>query len=261
MGKILNIEKIIELHSLGLSNRKISKSLNYDEHAVGRKLKSLNLTSNKSGSEILFLTREQKEVLIGTIMGDGCLKKAGNSTHYKLSITHCDSQKEYLYHKASIFKNICTDNAIHKNYVLNNYTNKFNNTYSLDTKHIKDLDYFAESFYNERKKIIPFNLLKEFFTEKSLAFLFMDDGNINGKSININICSFSEEQQLLFCNFLKDKFNLEFTLQKNRKYKRLYLRSKSVNKFIDMVYPYIIPSMLYKLPMSSLNSVNLGKSL
>jgi hypothetical protein len=87
----------------------------------------------------------------------------------------------------------------------------------------------------------------------------MDDGNKNLGTINLNLQCFTLANLEEFVIFLKNKFNLEFIIKKD---KTLYLRYNSRKTFYELINPYIIPSMMYKLNgiLLSLNFVNLGNS-
>lgn len=124
---------------------------------------------------------------------------------------------------------------------------------------MKILIEYRELFYSENVKIIPINFLKENFTPQSLAYLFMDDGNKNGKTINLNLQCFEKENLIEFTNMLREKFNLEFNIKKD---KTLYLRHRSREIFYNLISPFLTNDTIYKLDglVSSLNSVNLGKS-
>lgn len=49
----------------------------------------------KAGMPSIFSSRV-REIIFGTLLGDGCLAIAGNCKYHKLSISHCPKQKTYL---------------------------------------------------------------------------------------------------------------------------------------------------------------------
>jgi len=55
----------------------------------------------------LSLTQIQKEVLIGTLLGDGCLLVNVYGKNYRLYIEHSVKQKNYLEWKYEIFREWC----------------------------------------------------------------------------------------------------------------------------------------------------------
>ena len=227
MRSRINLKEVYELHKKLYSNNKIAKILNKDPHTVGKAVKKLGLLPNNSARDLIQV--ENLDLLIGTLLGDSCLKY-GKAKYPCLSFNHSSNQREYFNHKSEIFNYLSTGKN-NKEYLAKTTFGEIL-VLSYNSKYLKSLDKIEKVFYQNRVKIIPIEFLKESFTWGSLAYLFMDDGNINKK-------------------FLLQRFNLQFTIQKNGKYFRLYLRKKSLDIFIKNIKPYIIDSMLYKLPMSS----------
>lgn len=92
-------------------------------------------------------------------------------------------------------------------------------------------------------------------TGRGLAFLFMDDGgrlDYNKKSVNkglvLNTHSFTREEVEIMNNELSNKFNLNTIIRLNKNKIIIVIQSDSYNKFINLTYVYIYPSMRYKLP-------------
>ena len=90
-------------------------------------------------------------------------------------------------------------------------------------------------------------------TSVSLAYWIMDDGSFN-KSKGYLILwtdSYSKEDILYLTSILETKFNLSSTLfmvKKNKKiYYRIRINKSSMASLIELVRPYFISSMLYKL--------------
>ena len=63
----------------------------------------------------------------------------------------------------------------------------------------------------------------------------------------------------LLVSVLKDKFNLDCTIQKDRNQPRIYIKAKSMPLFRELVTPYFHESILYKLnkqPQITQNNLN-----
>jgi hypothetical protein len=83
----------------------------------------------------------------------------------------------------------------------------------------------------------------------------MDDGSADrsGFIFYTNNFKLSEVENLV--KVLKQKLNLNCTIQSriskilNKPQYLIYIRSNSVNTFLDLVKPFIIPSMEYKLKL------------
>jgi len=83
----------------------------------------------------------------------------------------------------------------------------------------------------------------------------MDDGgkldynkNSKNKGLVLNTHSFSKEEVNIISIELSNKFNINTYIRLNKNKSIIIIDSNSYNKFIDLTYSYIIPSMRYKLP-------------
>ena len=74
----------------------------------------------------------------------------------------------------------------------------------------------------------------------------MDDGSSNG---TIATCSFTLQECSLLSKWLLTKFNIETTIRivKDKNWNLLYIKEKSRKHFEELILPYIIPEMKYKL--------------
>jgi hypothetical protein len=97
------------------------------------------------------------------------------------------------------------------------------------------------------KKVVPQNI-GDLLTPAGLAFWAQDDGTLhssgNGFIFATNSYTLSEVELLI--SVLKDKFNLNCTIQKDKEIYRIYICSKSIPLFRELVTPYFHDSILYK---------------
>ena len=63
----------------------------------------------------------------------------------------------------------------------------------------------------------------------------------------LNTLSFTKEEQEILCECLKRNFNLDSRIHWVQDGYRLYIPSKEAQRFSEIVYPYLLPSMRYKL--------------
>lgn len=75
----------------------------------------------------------------------------------------------------------------------------------------------------------------------------MDDGNKTVSGFDLNTYGFSINEVNLLSKVLFDKFGLINTVQIKKSGPILYISSKSLNLFKDLVRPHFHDSMLYKL--------------
>ena len=236
--------RVIELHSQGLTNEEIANITHYKTCNIRAVLTKHSLSSNlyKSIEE----THELTQLIIGSILGDGSLSKIeGSKRHSRLRIAHCLEQEDYCKWKSDILKK-------HDLLASIKYCHTF------DTR-FKDPDYtliklssfshpiitkYREFFYpnNKTKSIVMSEVEK--IEALGLAIWFMDDGTRTKYSMALYTNSFTLDELLPLVNFLKLKFDLEFTLQKSSV---LYLKTRSWNRFRELVSPYIVPCMQYKI--------------
>ena len=76
----------------------------------------------------------------------------------------------------------------------------------------------------------------------------MDDGSRQGTGLHISVYAFSNDDvdKLMFT--LQDKFNLRCSIHYNKDKKpRIYIFKESMPNLINLVKPYFIKEMLYKL--------------
>lgn len=110
---------------------------------------------------------------------------------------------------------------------------------------------FKQLFYVSNVKFVPYNIY-EILTAKGLAFWIMDDGSKQGNGLHISVYAFSNKdvERLIFT--LNNKFNLKCSIHYNRDNKpRIYIFKESMPDLIDLVRPYFINDMLYKLGLQS----------
>lgn len=101
---------------------------------------------------------------------------------------------------------------------------------------------------NNYIKIIPKNI-KEYLTPFALAIWFMDDGSRINNTVRIATNNFTYVEIQFLCDVLYEKFNIKATVNKNGKDKGyiIYIKRESYLIFYNLIKPYILPSMLYKL--------------
>lgn len=246
-SKIAKIDsiKFKELFDKGLSDYVIAKELNVSPDGVYAYRKRHNITRdiNLRFNKPIELTDFQKQVLLGTIIGDASFKMGKGSINPSISCAHSIKQKEYCEYKTKIFENLGAYCKYHKR----NFPDKRNgNIYEDYTMYVPanpELKSWYDSFYKNGKKVIPFELF-EYFTEVSLAFMFMDDGSRCHNSFTIATNCFSMKELIKFKEFLYKKFFIEVTIRRDH---TLYIKACSRNLFIKLISPYIHECVKYKI--------------
>lgn len=120
---------------------------------------------------------------------------------------------------------------------------------------------YRKLFYPDNIKIVPDNVESLLTDPISLAVWYMDDGSLDQRpkshcTANIATYGFTFEDCHKLKSAIKKNFNLDVGVHKVtcRKvtYFRLYVFSKTVPDFMNLIKPYILPCFSYKLPKTLL---------
>ena len=196
------------------------------------------------------LSKRQKAIVIGSLLGDGCLERNGRNV--RLRIEHSDSQKEYLLWKCKKLQRLITErspmkiNAFHKVYKRRYISWR---AYTMTNINLNELFYL---FYKENKKIIPYSIIKDLTDPLSLAVWFMDDGYKRNdcNAFRISTDSFTYHENELLVKVLKQNFGLNCNIHKKGNYWNIYIPKKSAYEFKDLISLYIIPTLRYKIALA-----------
>lgn len=247
----INKERVKELFEKGLGDIAISKELNCspDGVYVVRKRLGLKRKYKLCESKPNPLTQEQKEVLFGTLLGDGSLIKKGRQKNPVGKVEHCEKQLCYLEYKHSLLKNLCS--SISKQIRTSNVDR--NKTFAPSGESVSfsfklnanpELTEFYTAFYGEGKKIIPIKLLEQYYSPLAMAIHYMDDGNKTVSGYLLATMCFKKENQLEFCKFLKEKYGLDVYLTSKN---MVYIPARSAKEYTKLILPYFPVCMKYKL--------------
>jgi hypothetical protein len=206
------------------------------------------------------LTEEQKDLLIGTLLGDGNLQSETKGRTWRYRSIHKKEHYDYINHKYIILMNLCgTEPKLYKVYDLR--TNKYYERYLFSTLIQNSLRYYANMFYkydiNKDRfiKIVPLNIEK-YLTPRVLAYWYMDDGSLKwkGKSNAMRICSegFSLDDVMRLKRVINDKYNINMQLIKIKKKDiiigyRLQINEANSILFRELIKPYLLEVMSYKV--------------
>ncbi|WP_375475382.1 intein-containing recombinase RecA [uncultured Jatrophihabitans sp.] len=198
------------------------------------------------------LSAQQWQVVLGSLLGDGNLspnRKGRNGVRFRLS--HGAKQHEYLDWKVSLLDNItCSRRTDARGAVFADFTP------------LPELDELQRAVYlGDGKKTVSWDYLKA-LTPLALAIWFMDDGTLTvrskglqtraqGGSGQVEICveAFTEGSQQRVAEYLQDTHGLDVKIRRAgaRQGAVLQFSTESSRRFLDLVAPYIHPSMDYKL--------------
>jgi len=246
-------DSIIDLYNSGKSIRAVAKIFDCSVSGIKRILHKYNVYMRNKCESLalcpLSFTSQEYELIIGTILGDAHVSRlCGPRGESHLSSTHSIKQKIYLQYKYDILKRFIGCKICSIYHTLN--TGKTYETVSFTTRKSNLFTQLRYQFYDDCQKIIPFDILYQYFSAYSLAILYMDDGynRVNG---GCEICtqSFTLSDNEKLVELLFNKFKIKSYLRNVKGGSGHLIRIKKNDKsiFFDVVRPYIIKSMEYKI--------------
>jgi len=184
------------------------------------------------------LRPEQKSLIIGCILGDGYLRRLEGRKFAFLEVNHSIKAKDYVDWKYEILKDIC------KNPPKERIVGEGRVAYRFFTKEHPEIDKLYELFYEKGKKKIPKNFSLD---PLALAVWFMDDGSKTKKGdVYLNSQQFDWKSQRRLLHALR-MMGIRARMNKDKKYWRIRIKRESIPKFLEIIKPYIHPSMSYKI--------------
>lgn len=217
---------------------------------------SRNLVGNvlTEYKESLVLTPEQKDVLIGSVLGDGNIRILKKQAC--LTISHSEKQKEYVWWKYKIFQNWVLTKP--RKEIRKYHKNQTRNLTSWRWSTISHpvLTQFYNLFYQKGFKDIPESIGSLLTSPLILAIWYMDDGSRkpHGNGAFLHTQCFSMDGQIRLMQTLKRNFSINAKLSsaglwQGRRLFRLYITAESFNPFRNLISSYLLPSMQYKISL------------
>lgn len=199
-------------------------------------------------------TSELRGFFTGVILGDGSIDKGvhkraleiksinsqfiefienvvKNNTPFKYTIKHHEAyKKDEVSHKESWSLRIAT----------HPYFNKLYHNFYDDKRHRK--------IYSETLQWLnPLGLACWYMSDGYVCLVGKTSGNIRSRRVEFSTDRYYYEDIALMVQVLKSKFNINSTIIKRGNTYRVRVCTESYEAFINLISPYIVPSMLYKL--------------
>ncbi len=196
---------------------------------------------------MISLSKEQKSILYGTILGDGYLQKTGEK-NARLRLEHGGNQKEYLLWKVEKLGKIFQGKPkyLERTHPISKRKYSYWRHQSQSTPYLGKL---RKIFYPEGKKKIPKELGK-YVSPLMLAVWYMDDGYyyLRDRCSYLYLGNVSKkEAEIIAQTFLK-KFNISSRVKQKKKGYAIYFSPKDTQKLKNLIKGHILPQFNYKLP-------------
>lgn len=210
-------------------------------------------------------------ILIGMIWGDGCLKlkrqtrASGNTnTYVEFVVGHSSKQIDYITHKRNRFHSIMggkMPKISERSFILAGAEHK-EVRFSRQNKYFKVLHRWIYP-YGEKKysrKVL------DMMSDEGLAYWYQDDGGISKnksksgdiKSVEMRLATYcSVEEVDCIIEFFAERYGIVAKRRLHKKTGKYYVAFNTENsKKLELVIrPYVVDSMLYKLPSTWITRV------
>ena len=191
----------------------------------------------------------QIDVIIGSLLGDARLECRSVGVRSPITarfrVHHGLKQKEYVLWIYSVLKEF-----VNKDQRKITWTNPKRDLHEVShyfhTKSMEELGILYHYFYKAKIKILPEDIF-EILNPQMIAVWFMDDGSNTKESFTLNTHGFERKDQERIVNFLRKTFQINATIVKDRTKFKIRIGKYDFQKFLDIVEPFIIPSMIYKI--------------
>jgi recombination protein RecA len=225
-------------HKIFVPSQEFSISKDFPEKGYKPSVE-VDASTLKVGDKILasqpfYLTDDQKQLVYGSILGDGEIRSQKDGSCCQLRIDHGIKQKEYCFWKQQILNPWIGYSFIDEE--------RYNRV-GFDTIAMYELINLKKY---KQDYIVPIEVLKNFGV-LALAISYMDDGTYRsaGKRGNgqATICckKFKNREQIR--DMYKNNFGLDCTINRFG----FLFNSQNTKKLHEIISPYIHPSMSYKL--------------
>jgi hypothetical protein len=186
----------------------------------------------------------QQSVLVGTILGDGCLAKHGH--HHRLHVKHKLAHRALIEYKYGVFREFISmelhqfDQRLYgASFPCLQFASRTSPIFSK----------WHSRFYRQGVKIVPQDV-EQYLTRQALTVWFMDDGAADHAGVTIQTHSFRTDEVVRLIDVLKDKFQLAATLRSNKGAEIIYIPARSMSSFRELVAPHLLADLAYKLVTS-----------
>lgn len=198
------------------------------------------------------LSKRQKAILLGMILGDAYLQKTGKA-NARLRLEHSSKQAEYMHWKYKQLKSLF-QSVPRKLERRHPKTGNINHYVRLQSHSSPILGKMRRQFYDDNnKKQLPKNINAVLDSPITIAVWYMDDGYYDkrDKSAHIYLQAFDHKDIERLVDVFHERYNIvpKWYCRPDRNACQLNFTGKQKYKLLKLVNPYLIGPMRYKTPL------------
>lgn len=199
------------------------------------------------GSREAVLSSRCRDVVVGTILGDGCLERNGRNV--RLRIDHSVRQRALVEWKLTELSELTpsTPRLVRRR---DARTGQVHENYRFATCTTSRLNEFFDLFYpKNRRKRIPSCIDDILISPVAVAVWYMDDGGRRGdcRSGYLNTNAYAVDDVGLLKQCLERRLGITTSTHFAAGKPRIYIPQSQFLRFCDIIRPHVISEMNYKL--------------
>jgi hypothetical protein len=183
----------------------------------------------------LSLSERQLEIVVGSLLGDAALPRTTSGFCFR--VHHGVMQSDLVDWKYSELREF-----------VRTPPRRSGRGYYFRTVTHPAFGDLASRFYNERRKVVPIDVIARHLTPLAMAVWIMDDGAADGRQLRLNTQCFSDAEVQSLTSLIANALGCTVTVNRDKGKPRLRFSASSMWMITSQVAPYILPSMRYKLP-------------
>lgn len=236
--------ELSNLHS-SMCLRSIARLYGVSKPTVALKCKKFGITplsKSERATSHDALTEDQKESIIGSLLGDGHLLERG-----VFKVSHYQEQIEYLrvLHKA-LAPHVLP--IYYEEKELDSGRLAF--AFGFQTVQHEWLKLIRSVFYPNGSKVFPPSVLQS-LSPRSLAFWYFDDGHLDGGLPSFALGDITESEALEVIRLVGERFSIGLyrgTSSSEGSCELMCVRGSSASRFFELILEFAPRDMLYKFP-------------
>ncbi|HPE06168.1 MAG TPA: hypothetical protein PLW50_00405 [Smithellaceae bacterium] len=234
---------------------KVWEGLTEEQHLARVKAARDSRFKNNDNAELTYL---QRQMVLGSLLGDMNIhrqhKGVTDTAHPELRIAHSTDQRAYVQWKYELLKPIARDRGIYEFDQKTGFGKGFG-TCRFETRALKCLEEIYDLTKDASgKKRVTEKWLNEIDHPIALAAWYMDDGSMAKGCVPWFAMGLSTDDEVgIMQAWLLKKWGIDTTYRRDKgnyndnTYAIVTVAYDSRDKFFELVRPYTIPSMEYKL--------------
>jgi hypothetical protein len=196
----------------------------------------------------LRLTEAHQEILVGLLLGDGCLETQNGGRTYRLKIEQSARHEAYVRHIHKLFSEWVLTPPRRRLSRASNGTITIN--WAFQTVSHEAFEPFGLQFYGGGRKKVP-ELIAGWLTPRGFAYWYMDDGSVKSaesKGVVLNTQAYTAADVERLIEVLRSRFGLQAKIREQSDGPQIYVAGRSYERLSELIEPFLLEEMRYKVP-------------